>query len=231
MLKSISYEFKPKRNSVGMSDEEHPIQDEVHSAYVTHDTYGNGDEEYLSHIHGERCNLHSTFEKAQKRVQKHGYGDHEEPVNESSEAPKTFKFLMEEIGIAIKETTAPGMEAWVAMNEQRFIDQYGVSKGVSILNATAWKILESKEEDQLDEMVMDAINHPKLGRIEWRNDGGAHTISSTNKSGSQNIHALGTHQDIAKKWALVKDKFLKESTEWVELGGVHQLEESVVSLF
>lgn len=39
----------------------------------------------------------------------------------------------------IDEVSAPGQEEWIRKNKQRFIDQYGKDKGLSVLYATAWK--------------------------------------------------------------------------------------------
>ena len=60
------------------------------------------------------------------------------------------------------------------------------------------------EDSELNEMSMDSIMHPKYGRMEWRNDNGAHMITSKADNGSTVIHALGNHKDIAQKWAKVK---------------------------
>lgn len=133
----------------------------------------------------------------------------------------------------ISEATAPGMEDWVTANKKRFIDQYGEEKGSKILYATAWKLHNKKlEESQLDEMVIDRIVHPKHGKIEWKNEGGYHTISTLNKeTGAQVIHALGNSKQIADKWKNLKDKLIQEDAEWVIAGGTLQLQESIATLY
>lgn len=83
-MKSVSYEYK------------HPSGEK--SAYITHDTYNNGDEEFLAHVNGYRATRHSTFDKAEKRVKMHGYSSHEEPVNESS-IGHPFSKLMEHFNL------------------------------------------------------------------------------------------------------------------------------------
>lgn len=127
-MKSISYEYK------------HPTGGD--SAYVTHDTYNNGDQEFLAHVKGYRATRHSSFDKAEQRVRMHGYTNHEEPVNESI-IGHSFSALMENFNF-ISESAAPGMEDWVIANKQKFINQYGKEKGLEILYATSWKIHDKK---------------------------------------------------------------------------------------
>lgn len=142
---------------------------------------------------------------------------------------KTYSQIIESFESIIAESAAPGMEDWVKENKKQFIDQYGKEKGLNVLYATSWKLHDKKVNESLDEDVMDNIRHPKYGKIEWRNDGGAHNISTTSKeTGAQVIHALGTHKEIAQKWAKLKEKLLKEDTEWVELGGTNQIIEGIV---
>jgi hypothetical protein len=147
------------------------------------------------------------------------------PTKELSESTKqSLKSILNRPIMNMSESAAPGMEDWIKANKKEFIDQYGEKKGTQILYATAWKIHDKK----LNEMVMDAINHPKLGRVEWRNDGGFHVITSVNPQGQRTEHTSGTHAEIAKKWAMVKDKLLKESADWMCVPGVMQLIESVL---
>lgn len=135
----------------------------------------------------------------------------------------------------LSEATAPGMEDWVISNKKKFTDEYGKEKGLKILYATAWKLHDKKvnESQSLDEdYVIDRIEHPKYGTVEWKNELGYHTISSKNKeTGAQVIHALGKHQDIAKKWKTVKERLLKESDEWATVGGFEQLAESIAATY
>jgi hypothetical protein len=49
----------------------------------------------------------------------------------------------------MNETAAPGQEAWIKKNKQRFIDQYGKDKGLEVLYATSWK--RSKKEESVEE--------------------------------------------------------------------------------
>jgi hypothetical protein len=495
-LKVTNYEFK------------HPTTGE--SAHISHDVYGNGDEEYLSFVPGEKSIVHSSFEKARQRLSMHGYHNHETPVNEatantmramfesiesgvdmdyktayytklvesgnytpedallqqrralfesaqghkavfpsvqfavsfldSNNAEKLSKLggnlsetsaffnianefkrttlneSIDKIPFIVSETAAPGMEHWIIANKDRFIRKYGKKRGENILYATAWKIHDKKSLDEvfdrvnledttdwvktnvpdyidalksdgarqikikesrvpgtndvfisflkdgeweihhqngteesgkklnnanppmsmmtpvrnfieakvqsghgvrivstkdhiasykkmadsyasktnkvvtdiephfdnlrnehlfkfsirpssgkptltkmkgspdnqnkitesvnivnkvpykgnpntcLDETVMDALKHPKFGRVEWRNDGGAHMISSVNKeTGSKNIHALGTHQEISKKWALIKDRLLKE--DWYQDDGMALIEAEIAAIY
>jgi len=46
----------------------------------------------------------------------------------------------------LEEVAAPGQEEWIKDNKQRFIDQYGKKKGMSVLYATAWKRSKSMKE-------------------------------------------------------------------------------------
>lgn len=46
----------------------------------------------------------------------------------------------------VDEVAAPGQEDWIKKNKQRFIDQYGKNKGMSVLYATAWKRSKNKNE-------------------------------------------------------------------------------------
>ena len=79
-------------------------------------------------------------------------------------------------------------------------------------------LLESNVE-QLEENLYDVIKHPKYGKIEWSNMGGAHVISTRNKEGALKIYAIGTHKEIADKWGRLKSKLnsdrfgVKESFE------------------
>lgn len=131
----------------------------------------------------------------------------------------------------LSEATAPGMEDWVKANKKHFIDQYGEEKGTKILYATAWKLHDKKmneSEEQINEMVIDRITHPKFGKIEWKNEGGYHTISTTNKeTGAQVIHVLGDGKKVADKWKGIKDKLINEDADWTIGGGTLQLQEEV----
>ena len=44
-----------------------------------------------------------------------------------------------EVEFTLDERAPPGAESWIRANKQRFIDQYGRDKGMSVLYATAWK--------------------------------------------------------------------------------------------
>ena len=132
--------------------------------------------------------------------------------------------------VELSEATAPGMEDWVKANKKNFIDQYGEEKGTKILYATAWKLHDKKmnESSQIDEMVIDRITHPKFGKVEWKNEGGYHTISTTSKeTGAQVIHVLGDGKKVAGKWKELKDKLLQEDADWTVGGGTLQLQEEV----
>lgn len=67
--------------------------------------------------------------------------------------------------------------------------------------------------------MYDTIKHPKYGKIEWSNMGGAHVIGTRNKEGALKIYAMGTHKEIADKWGRLKSKLnsdrfgVKESFE------------------
>lgn len=81
--------------------------------------------------------------------------------------------------------------------------------------------LDEESSDYIVEMVMDAVKHPVHGRVEWKNMGGAHVIATTNKqTGSTNIHAIGSHKEIAQKWAKLKEKLINEDVNWSESNGV-----------
>ena len=51
----------------------------------------------------------------------------------------------------LDESAAPGQEAWIKKNKERFVKQYGKKKGMEVLYATAWK--RSKNEDAHDVAV------------------------------------------------------------------------------
>ena len=70
-----------------------------------------------------------------------------------------------------------------------------------------------KPDKAIDEMAMDSINHPVHGKVEWRNDSGAHTITTKAKSGATVIHAMGDHKTIAGKWSKLKAKLQTEELE------------------
>lgn len=72
---------------------------------------------------------------------------------------------------------------------------------------------EPIEEGVIDEMAMDSINHPVHGKVEWRNDSGAHTITTKSKSGATIIHAMGDHKTIAGKWSKLKSKLQNEGLD------------------
>lgn len=71
------------------------------------------------------------------------------------------------------------------------------------------RISELIENQDLEEMAYDTMKHPKYGKIEWRNHGGAHVISTTNPDGSMKIFTMGPREEIAKKWSNLKDKLSK----------------------
>ena len=155
-------------------------------------------------------------------------------LNKFGKTPSVLdESVFEEEGLS--EASAPGMEDWIVANKEKFVDQYGKKKGLQILYATAWKLHDKKvnESQSLDEdYVIDRIEHPKYGTVEWKNELGYHTISSKNKeTGAQVIHALGKHQEIAKKWKTVKERLLKESGEWATVGGFEQLAESIAATY
>lgn len=68
---------------------------------------------------------------------------------------------------------------------------------------------------RLAEMAMDAIKHPTHGKIEWRNEGGAHMITTKGANGSTKIHAMGSHKEISAKWAKLKSKLMTEDINWI----------------
>lgn len=338
-MKSTSYEFK--HTSGGKS------------AYISHDQYDTDDsEEFMSHVPGEKSLIHSTWNKAQKRLAMHGYEKHEDPIEESAPVGKSFKSIMSSITEAqlnrvgyhsairlgshepntfghslavnhnmdaddvhstqsralfdltysakspfkdvstakaflnsphgaklsdshknviahpefrelvkkfgyeapthivesadVNEAAAPGMEDWIRDNKEQFVSQYGEKKGTSILYATSWKLHDNKvneEATSVCEMVMDAIQHPTLGRVEWRNEGGKHMITMDNKKSRDenvvNIHTMGPHkefaigsrEEITKKWGFIKSRLLKEDADWQEIGGLNNLIESVVTQY
>lgn len=59
-------------------------------------------------------------------------------------------------------------------------------------------------ESTLVEFAMDAMKHPKYGKIEWINYNGAHMIVSKDAAGVMKIHTMGTQQEIAAKWNKLK---------------------------
>lgn len=95
--------------------------------------------------------------------------------------------------------------------------------------------------EPLSEMVMDVIHHPVLGKVEWRNEAGKHMITMDNAKsrddGVVNIHTMGPHKEfaagkhaeIAKKWEFLKQRLIKEDGQWVALGGLNTLIESIFS--
>lgn len=255
-----------------------------------------------------------------------------EMVTEFCKTP--HEYLSESVQLI--EAAAPGMEDWVIANKQKFIDQYGKKKGLSVLYATAWKIHDkklneainpvqpvtpsnsnsqnqnqnsSKKQDSgfaeelekanrknkhqsmidfhekeaekhetryvggdsdshkdsaqahlyaadqhreaLRKLAISPIGnptheqtyqkaaekankasesankklneafvygrgtHPDHGNIEWSNEGGFDTISKVDKkTGFKSVAHIGRHDEISKKWGALKDKFLKESSEW-----------------
>lgn len=48
----------------------------------------------------------------------------------------------------ISEVSAPGKEAWIKANKQRFIDRYGKEKGLRVLYAKAWKDVKEARESE-----------------------------------------------------------------------------------
>lgn len=49
----------------------------------------------------------------------------------------------------LTEKAPPGMEPWVKANKERFVRQYGKTKGIGVLYATAWKMFyKSKKRDR-----------------------------------------------------------------------------------
>ena len=80
------------------------------------------------------------------------------------------------------------------------------------------------KESQLVEFSMAVINHPKFGKIEWLNHGGSHMIATKDPvTGSLKIHVLGTHEQIASKWAK-----LKASIEGNQIGVVESVLNKVI---
>lgn len=69
------------------------------------------------------------------------------------------------------------------------------------------------ETAALIETAMDTITHPRYGKIWWINHGGSHIIATKKPNGSLDIHALGTHKEIAAKWANLKSKIHTGSQE------------------
>ena len=72
-------------------------------------------------------------------------------------------------------------------------------------------------EGTLVEFAMDVIKHPKYGKIEWLNHGGAHMIATTDPvTGSLKIHAMGSQEQIAAKWRKLKDSIAAQRSGVVE---------------
>lgn len=66
-----------------------------------------------------------------------------DPVGNFAQGGKQLGIFKEQ---DIEEVAAPGQEGWIKANKQRFIDQYGKDKGLSVLYATAWKRHHSANE-------------------------------------------------------------------------------------
>lgn len=78
------------------------------------------------------------------------------------------------------------------------------------------------EEDQLNETVYDAVRHPKYGKINWINYGGAHMIAKKNPDGSLHIYKIGNHEDIHRQWMEIKHQaenpVQEEKASWEKEG-------------
>lgn len=51
----------------------------------------------------------------------------------------------------LRESTPPGMESWVKKNKAHFVKEYGEKKGHEVLYATAWKLHDKMNEEELNE--------------------------------------------------------------------------------
>lgn len=93
-------------------------------------------------------------------------------------------------------------------------EKYGSKESGEKVAGAVLKKLRTKEgletlkkklsESTLVEFAMDAMKHPKYGKIEWINYGGAHMIVSKDPSGAMKIHTMGTQPEIAAKWNKLK---------------------------
>lgn len=54
--------------------------------------------------------------------------------------------------VKLHESTPPGMESWVKKNKARFVKEYGEKKGHEVLYATAWKLHNKMNEEELNEL-------------------------------------------------------------------------------
>ena len=79
----------------------------------------------------------------QGATQQPGQQTQQTPTGQQVQPVQPVQAMKEE---EIDEVAAPGQEEWITRNKQRFIDQYGKKKGMSVLYATAWKRSKKKDE-------------------------------------------------------------------------------------
>lgn len=126
-MKTTTYEYKcPKGGE---------------SAYISHNVFSDGDEEFLSHIPDKRVNRHSSFDKAESRIQMHGYKGHEGPINECTEVPKSYKYIIESFDLLITEAVTMKQQ-WknkvkeihgndVVFSDEKVTDRYSIPRTVA----------------------------------------------------------------------------------------------------
>ena len=69
----------------------------------------------------------------------------------------------QEYSFELDEVAPPGKEAWVRKNKQRFIDQYGPDKGLSILYATAWRDHNQHKHEDTEYSSAKPMNEKHIG--------------------------------------------------------------------
>jgi|GEM_PF-6362961 len=200
------HEYEPKAEKIHAVDKPSRLMDskicENHDGFLAQSL---ADNEINASVHNGVVKVHSSdTDKARKIVSDLGF-EHSVVggLNESA------------CGLKKTESGKLKLKLRDEINEQvhvvlvnRHTGQHVVIHSDHVVNyppAEGWQPVSSVqvESHELAEMVMDSVNHPRFGKIEWRNEGGAHMI--TTKSG-HTIHALGDHKNIAKKWSNLKTK-------------------------
>lgn len=122
----------------------------------------------------------------------------------------------------MNEVSAPGKEAWIKANKQRFIDRYGKEKGLRVLYAKAWKDVKEARENEwaANRALAGQSSKPEKGHYLMR-DGrrlsGPHSPEDAVKEykkmndskGVKIVHVKETHQFDVTRELISEDKVKK----------------------
>ena len=151
-------------------------------------------------------------------------GDKKEPMKKAVKDSKIKKEDINKSDVPAYKRKASGAKDWKVSQadlDKEANDPKNISSKAGLAKLKKDRLGENSKkkvsEENLVEFAMDVIKHPKYGKIEWLNHGGAHMIATKDPiTGSLKIHAMGTPEQIAAKWKKLKASIAGQKDSVVE---------------